>query len=454
MLSNRTQWPADPIFGGLFAALSPASMAEVLRAHLRRDRLGGVGEWRGCRAIEALYDAGEQVRVAYALTRDAGAGRRVWPDGRLFYIRYPVREPMSARGRVVRLGGFDVEIYRLPNDRRLRALRKFSRRDRAAQAWQRWLSADEPGMVLEPETLRRSLLRYVPEQKWIIRLQGGCRAGGKGELLKHAVVVRSSGLRDCRNLYARTTALRRAGRQLEGAFRMPKPVGHDDPSGLLAVRWVWGKSLLEMLRDHAVDQVMQGVAAGLHAFHQTPLDGLPSRTAADHLAAASRCAEDLAAVLPELRAPVVLLMAELSRQRPQDEHTERRTVHNDFHWNQVRGRPDRLTVLDFERCIAGDPMIDVATFVSQMETLPLRQDVSVTPAEARGYVETFLASWEARTRQGVDFRRLRWYSALALLTLARGLLRHLRPGWPQVAQRCVELAGARLDSAELELTVR
>ena len=68
---------------------------------------------------------------------------------------------MSRRGSIVRVDVCDIEVYRFPNDRRLRGLRKFAGRDRAARAWQRWLDQDETGLELQPDTLRRSLLRYV-----------------------------------------------------------------------------------------------------------------------------------------------------------------------------------------------------------------------------------------------------------------------------------------------------
>ena len=78
------------------------------------------------------------------------------------------------------------------------------------------------------------------------------------------------------------------------------------------------------------------------------------------------------------------------------------TVHNDFHWGQLRGRAQRLTILDLERCVLGDPWVDVATFATQLEILSARPDLAVSPAEAKGWSQSFLNAWELHTGQSID----------------------------------------------------
>lgn len=448
MLTNPSDWPTDPSFGDIFSACSPPTLMAALEGKFEGDR---AGPWSHCTAIEALYDPGQQLRVAYALSDKPLPLRRVWPEGDVIYLRYPVRSPMSRRGRVMSINGFEFEVYRFPNDRRLRGLRKFGGRDLAAKAWQKWLRNDEPELILDPASLRRSLLRYVPEQKWIIQLHVQCREGTTGKAEKRAVAVRSADAQQCKTIFERAAALRRVRNEFDGAFRILKPVALDTDLGLLAVRWAWGDSLLEMLRKHDSGPVMHSVAAGLHALHRMPVQGLKTVSTADHLASAEQSVRDLGMALPSLAKACEALLGELSRRCPEDDPAARATCHNDFHWNQFRGRPERLTVLDLERLALGDPCVDVATFVAQLSMLPHRSELDVTPSEAASWSRAFLASWEAVTGNLPDNARLKWYSAIAQLVLARGMMRHLRSGWPELARRCVESASCLLVSDTQEV---
>ncbi len=166
MLMNRADWPADPSFAEIFPILAPPGMLRLLREQLVGEDADRRASWTNCRVIEALYDPGEHVRVAYVLScGESIKPQRAWPEGDVVYIRSPVRAPMSRRGTVARVGRLKLEVYRFPNDRRLRGLRKFARRDTAAASWQRWLGEDEPAIELQTDTLRRALMRYVPEHK-------------------------------------------------------------------------------------------------------------------------------------------------------------------------------------------------------------------------------------------------------------------------------------------------
>ena len=444
MLVNPSDWPCDPVFGGVFAALSPDHVGSALRASFDES-------WSHCSMIEALYDPGAQVRIAYALSDKPLRPGRAWPDGQILYLRYPVRRPMSRRGEVFSIDGHELELYRFPNDRRLRGLRRFSKRAHAAEVWQRWLNESEPQLTLQPETLRRELLRYVPEQKWIVRLSAQCHDADKGADEKRTIAIRSADAGLCRTLHDRSRALRRAVRGHEGAFHVPRAMVLDANLGLMAMRWAWGDSLLDMLRTNDPAAVMDRVATGLRVLQRLSIDGLATVRAADRLASAGECVRDLGAVLPRMKPSLEVLLAELSQRCPADDSAHTCTCHNDFHWNQFRGQPDRLTILDLERCARGDPCVDVATFRIQLAMLPYRPQLHVSIAEAADWSQAFRSAWESQSSSGspgLDDTRIRWHSAVALLVLARGMMRHLRRGWPALADRCLESAMSTLGSSK------
>ncbi len=439
MLTRSSDYPADPAFADLFPRLAPADILPALRAH-------GAPEGEACRVLEALYDPGRQIRLAYGVGPVDFDHRRVWPDGEVFALHYPVRPPMSRRGKVVALGPFDVELYHFPNDRRLRGLRKFAGRERAAEVWQTWIDNDEPGLSLEAESLRRGLLRYVPEQKWIIQLQGRCTATHSNEVVKRAISVRSSAIENCRALQRRARDLRRASRVEDGAFRFQKPVALDEEHGLLAMRWVWGNALVDLLRQNPVNAVMERVARGLNALHNTPLEHLDVIKAYQRITMLRHVTDDLCAGYPRQAGAVNHVISGALTSVPAIP-TQRATLHNDFHWNQIRGRLDRMTLLDLERCQLGDPLIDVATFVAEINMLPHRSGTGVTSEDARLWIKAFVEAWGGVTGAPIDAARLRWYAVGATMSLARGMMRHLRCGWPTIVDHCLDQASHLLQQS-------
>jgi len=432
------------VLGSVFAALAPQAVLPVLRGAADLAAAEVRERWAHCRVIEALYDPGEHVRIAYVVHDDSSlSAARAWPDGDVLYIRCPVRPTMSRRGATVKVNGFDVEAYRFPNDRRLIGARKFARRDRVARMWQHWLDQDEPSLEIQTESLRRSMLRYVPEQKWIIQLHAQCRDDVADRNEKRAVSVRCADAAECRLIYQRAIALRRATSGNSQAFRITRPVALDERLGLLAMRWVWGVSFVELLRETETGTLMGRTARGLHVFHRTVLSPLPQVTVADYAASAARAVSDLGHVQPHQQTALAGLLADLSRAQPEDA-TVRRTIHNDFHWRQIWGKSERLAVLDLDRCAQGDPYVDVANFAIQLQMLAHRPDAGVSRAEATAWAQAFIRAWEETDRRPLDPHRLHWYMACALLNLARGMMRHLRRGWPGLAEICIEQASSLL----------
>ena len=188
-------------------------------------------------------------------------------------------------------------------------------------------------------------------------------------------------------------------------------------------------------------EVIDLLLKGGHITDGVSIENLPQVSSADRLADARQCVSDIALALPSLKNAAESVLSRLRETLPNDARgPQRRTIHNDFHWKQICGKENRLTLLDFERCAIGDPMVDVAGFAAQMSILPVRDDVSVSSSEASTWRQAFLSAWESTTRTAVDMGRLRWNSAVALLVLARGMTRHLRRGWVETVRGCVRHA--------------
>lgn len=446
--------PSDPVLDPVIACFDTESMLAACAEQLNSVDSAVRRSWRHARLIEALYHPGRYVRAAYALLADSSIpDHRVWPQADIVYVHAPVRSPMSRRGTVLRLNGGAVEVYRFPKDRRLHGLRKAAAQEPAVTMWQEWMDQDGTGEHLEAQTLQRFLLRYVPEQKWIARLRAEAVQQASGQVRKRRIVIRSVSPPLCATLLARFAALRRFSKESKTQFHAVRVVGHDARLGLLAVKWAQGRNLFDMLREELPTEVMQEMVTVIRSFHTSSVPDLPKITLAGLQRRAQDAVDDLSVACPDLRHSIVRIGATANRRLGEVEVHNPVTLHNDLHWNQVRIDGKRITLLDLERMAIGDPLIDVANLATQVRMLGHRPEFTVDPATARAWTNEFIRQWERLARERIDAQRFRCYTVLSLLSLARGMLRHLRPGWRALTDKCIDLAEAEVDATRREAIV-
>lgn len=447
--------PTDPVLDRVLACLDTESMLEVCQRQLSAVDSDVRAKWRHARIVEALYHPGRYVRVAYAFLADSSIpDHRLWPRADIVYINAPVRSPMSGRGSLLKLNGEDVEVYRFPNDRRLRGFRKFAAQEAAVTTWQKWIDQDGADEELQPRTLQRFLLRYVPEQKWIVRLRAETVDRSTGKVRKRRVVIRSASPSACATLLARFTAIRRISKESKTPFHAVKVIGHDAELGLLAVKWAQGKSLYDMLGEQPPADVLKKVVTVIRSFHTSAVPDLPKITLAGLRHWAQEAVDDLSSACPDLRDSITKLGTTLSRQLGEIGSCQPVTLHNDLHWNQVRIDGERFTLLDLERMAIGDPLIDIANLATQLRMLGHRPEFSVDVATTIQWTNEFIQQWERVSQERINPERFRCYTVLSLLSLARGMMRHLRQGWRQLASTCIELSQTELCATSREVIVR
>lgn len=444
MSAERIELPVDAVLGDWRAALAPPRVLEACREQLQRVDEAQRRSWRCCRMVGAAYHPGRYVRVAYVLLADPDVpAHRRWPEGQIVYLHGPARTPISRRGAAVTIDNREFEAYVFPNDRRLRGLRRFAGKQDAVATWQRWIDESAGDFRIDADSLQRLLVRYVPERKWIVRLRVDGKAGQK-----RRIAVRAASEEAC-------TVLQRRHEALSGAdlpFRVPALVGADLEQGLLAVEWIRGDTLLETLRNEPVDAVMSRVANILSAFHGTRIAGVEPHLPADVLRRADEAVADLAAARPDLAQRLGVLHGEFRAALQECALVEPVTLHNDFHWNQLSIKKERFALLDLERMGLGDPLIDVANFATQIRMLADRRDQSVERSVADVWADQFLEQWSRSAGKALDDRRLVIYGVLSRLELARGMLRHLRPHWCELAERCLAAAESELSGLPREVS--
>jgi aminoglycoside phosphotransferase (APT) family kinase protein len=297
------------------------------------------------------------------------------------------------------------------------------------------------------------LLRYVPEQKWVARLRAEAMRPS-GTTIKRRVVVRAAAPAVCAAVKERHAALRRLSQQPQALFSSPRVVGYEGRPGLVAVKWTHGKSLLELVQEEESPRaVMRDLARALISLHASGVPDLPALTVHDQQAQLDDAVADLSAACPAWRERVEALAAVLRERLSRLEGRAPATLHNDLHARQVRLERGRFTFLDLERMAVGDPLIDVADLTAQLHMLGDRTEFLVDTQTAGRSAAELVRAWEAVSDKPIDATRFRCYVILSLLKLARGMMRHLRPGWRPLVLRCIEQAGVELARTDREATL-
>jgi Phosphotransferase enzyme family len=214
-------------------------------------------------------------------------------------------------------------------------------------------------------------------------------------------------------------------------FRVPEPGYWDDETHALWQHALPGAPVnRELLSTEgpALATSMGRCAASLAS------SGLqfPNRfSASDQQHRTQRYVEELMRRLPARAAALDGLMSAL--RQPEDGPTLLAPIHGALHMHQWLGGAEGLGLVDFDRLCMGEPELDVATFLTEMDYED-RDQVPVAAIHA-----AFLAAYEARFGT-LDHTRIGWYTAHKHLAKALKLVRGVRDDAEARAARAITRA--------------
>jgi Ser/Thr protein kinase RdoA (MazF antagonist) len=220
-----------------------------------------------------------------------------------------------------------------------------------------------------------------------------------------------------------------AGRALYAAGApVVEPLGYRSRLRLLVHPAVGGQPLAA-LRGPAYDRAAGAAGQALARLHATPLQPLPQHTWRADLSAAAWA---VGTACPKLRRAGARL-ADRIADALADGSSKAVTSHGDFYDDQLLVSDQGVLVLDLDRAVTTDPVLDLGTFLAHLRTG--RED-----GRAR---EEFLSHY-GRLPSG---RLLAVAEAAALLKLAVAPFRALEADWPGEVERRVRLAERQLAEA-------
>lgn len=329
-------------------------------------------------------------------------------------LDHSVRNP--AEGPYPVLLGPETVYAPLAHDRALPAVRRL----RDARHTERLLDRVLPSKLRPDAAL--SEVHYKAGRRFVARVDGpdGPRA-----------VVKCYAALDYASAVAGAYTVAQAARS-----GVSRPVAACERYQTLAIRWVKGRPLADLLREPGVElATLRAVGAALAGLHRSDPGDLALRTVRDDLRALRRSARLAGRVMPHLATSTARLGAQLGGALAAAPRG-RACIHGDFSADQVLVNRSGPVIIDFDQASVGDPVADLGLFAATVEHDVGRGLLTGWDAQVAvsgliaGYVEaggpdpsatlgTWISAWLLRTLvEPFRFRRPDWAEQMATL-LAR-----------------------------------
>ena len=271
---------------------------------------------------------------------------------------------------------------------------------------------------------RPTVVRYRPGQRCTIRIDQEARI--------HFAKVYGNGAG--RRAYADGLEFWRAAQRGELGFVVAEPERYDEEWCAVWHRGVVGEAVRTTLRRAGAEGPAERIGRAAGTLGRSSLRSNRRRELRIELDRSRLRAAELDRRVPELGEPVRRLLAALEdAQAHFDPSAVPRPVHGALHLSQWLDSDVGFALLDYDSLALGDPELDAATFLADLD-VENRDRVPVDRLAA-AFVSGFA---EAAGR--LDLRRLAAYRAHGLLEKALRVARAVRPDGDRKAGRRVRLA--------------
>jgi hypothetical protein len=324
-------------------------------------------------------------------------------------LEQPGEPGALGRGRIP-LEDYQIVVSAFPNDAKVEALPSLMGAETRFRLLHK-LFPDRPSLWMG--TVQR--LVYKPERRYVARL------------------VTEDGPQAVLKLYTppgyKLVQRRRKPYKSRSPLRLATRIGKSDRHAALAFEWLPGRLLGEAILDPQFDaQALATVGAAIAQLHTQIPAGLQRLTRETEASTLLSEASMLGLICPPLARLAETLAyriaTDLVKRSPVD-----RLIHGDFHAWQVLLDGDTAALLDLDRAVCADPMIDLGVFAAHLEHEVMRGNLSAGRAEP--LMQALLAGYAAAAGQPVADDQIQLYTAVELLRLAPHFFRYYEPDWPE-----------------------
>jgi thiamine kinase-like enzyme len=256
------------------------------------------------------------------------------------------------------------------------------------------------------------VLRYVPRLRLTLRAaalkETGAPAIGK--------VVRPALAEDIHERLVKVANARScAARSTPATFSVATPLGIDPQVGIVFQELKPGKELSPLLDQDTFKGLLYDIGRIHRDLHCMNVPDLPEWDFDRFLQRLSTYIECIAFFRPEQRPFLDDVQDLLFRRVP---HVDSRTYtfcHGDFSCHQILKDGDSWSVVDFDGCLRGDPLFEIAKLMASLKyNVPLFRDGFRDPTQRvedrlEEACESYLRGYEEQAQQSANQTRILWY---------------------------------------------
>lgn len=259
--------------------------------------------------------------------------------------------------------------------------------------------------------VRVEIVHYYPEQRCTCRYELQSEKFDPLSLFGKTFKGNSG-----RELYRRMSYFwEKSRKQPDGLFVAP-PLGYNEESKTVWQEAIAGKPLVNVMHATNYGSLLDAVAKGLSALHQSRLPNLPQTDFNELLPELCKKAAKLARAFPPLQNQLQRIVAGLEKSAPDWTRSARQVIHGDFQAKQLLVSDGKVFFFDFDELALGDPLQDVASFVVDLHLHDF------VPSLVQRMLTAFIRSYRERAEWETARNRLNWHIRFQLVTKAYRML--------------------------------
>lgn len=302
-----------------------------------------------------------------------------------------------------------IEVVCFPNDSKLETLARLMDDTGRKEILTRLLP-DAP----DPWEATVTGLSYKPERRFVARLDVD------GE--PHAVL----------KLYAQRE-FQRARDNADAVhsarvLQLPDQLGSSSHDRIVLLDWLPGTPLQQIITRPSLDRsIVRNVGAALGELHSQVGKGLDKHKPKRIRETIRSAVAGIRFTCPELGRLALDIDERLGR-LVAAERPELRAIHGDFYADQVLADGERVSIIDLDNAVRGNPAADLGLFIAHLEHNVLSEGRPKAPVSIvrDALIEGYETVREAPTRAQIDL-----HTAVGLVQLAPHHFRNREPGWSE-----------------------
>jgi len=424
----------DPKLPQLALVTDPVAMAPILAENFHASLAALDCQIENCAIERIQYRRGRRCRLLYRLNlrhRD-GAKKDQWLYGKLVRPGQARRQYEDARAAgnlhnglwqpVTLLPELEMVVWTFPNDPEMPGLIKAA----DLSFVQAQINANLAAFGLaedwraEPTSFVR--VKYMPGKRCVLRyhVRFQNRAGEN-----HEASFYSKTYSDGRSRF-HFQVLQQVYAQLAKAINIPRPVLHLDAANTLWQEPWEGRPLIDNLDATDWEELFPRLAAGLASFHQSAAASLsPVNSLEQAFDSAQEDAQMLGWLLPEchLRFAEILAKLTVAKEVLAALPAPATPIHGAIRLEQFVARDREVALVDFDAAGFGDPLFDVAEFITSLQYLEFT--AGFARQRLAQAAELFQASYEKQAGPKLSSPRLGFYAISALLSKMHDSMKNL-----------------------------